>query len=121
LQHHLALISDTAGSLGLELRTLKSWRSVLQHYLALISDNAGSLWLELRYLNYRRSLLQHHLALISDTAGSLGLELRTLKSWRSVFAGGGFVEPHMPELREFKQFFLASLEVSSKDYLHLDS
>jgi hypothetical protein len=41
----------------------------------------------------------------------LGLELRTLKSWRTVFAGGGFVEPHMPELREFKQFFLASLEV----------
>jgi hypothetical protein len=30
------------------------------------------------------------------------------------------VEPHMPELREFKQFFLASLEVSSRDNLHLD-
>jgi hypothetical protein len=32
----IALISDTAGSLGLELRTLKSWRSVVQHHLAFI-------------------------------------------------------------------------------------
>jgi hypothetical protein len=63
------------------LRTLKSWRRVLQHHLALISDTAGSLGLELRTLRSWRSVLQHHLALISDTAGSLRLELRTLKSW----------------------------------------
>ena len=43
--------------------------------------------------------------------GTLGLELRRLKSWRSVYKGGAFVEPHMPELREFKNFFLSSLKV----------
>lgn len=41
--------------------------------------------------------------------GSLGLELRRLKSWKAVYKGGAFVEPHMPELREFKNFFLDSL------------
>ena len=43
--------------------------------------------------------------------GSLGLELRRLKSWKAVYKGGAFVEPHMPELREFKNFFLESLKV----------
>ena len=43
--------------------------------------------------------------------GSLGLELRRLKSWKAVYKGGAFVEPHMPELREFKNFFLDSLTV----------
>ena len=47
--------------------------------------------------------------------GSLGLELRSLKSWRRVFEGGAFVEPHMPELREFKHYFLRSLK--SPDFL----
>ena len=42
--------------------------------------------------------------------GSLGLELRSLKTWRRVFSGGAFVEPHMPELREFKNYFLNSLK-----------
>ena len=41
--------------------------------------------------------------------GTLGLELRRLKSWQAVYRGGAFVEPHMPELREFKDFFLASV------------
>ena len=45
--------------------------------------------------------------------GSLGLELRRLQSWKTVFRGGAFVEPHMPELREFRQFFLQTLQVSS--------
>ena len=47
--------------------------------------------------------------------GSLGLELRSLKSWRTVFKDGAFVEPHMPELREFKNFFLESLK--SPDFI----
>ena len=47
--------------------------------------------------------------------GSLGLELRRLQSWRQVFDQGAFVEPHMPELREFKHFFLHSLK--SEDFL----
>ena len=47
--------------------------------------------------------------------GSLGLELRRLQSWRRVFDQGAFVEPHMPELREFKHFFLHSLR--SEDFL----
>ena len=42
--------------------------------------------------------------------GSLGLELRTVRSWRRVFTGGIFVEPHMPQLREFKHFFLRSIQ-----------
>ena len=44
--------------------------------------------------------------------GSLGLELQRLKSWRKVFQGGVFVEPHMPELREFKNYFLSALQVN---------
>ena len=40
--------------------------------------------------------------------GSLGLDLRQ-SSWRKAFHGGVFVEPHMPELREFKEYFVRSL------------
>ena len=47
--------------------------------------------------------------------GSLGLELRSVKSWRRVFTGGAYTEPHLPELREFKQYFFSSLK--SKDSL----
>ena len=43
--------------------------------------------------------------------GSLGLDLRRRESWKIVFNGGAFVEPHMPELREFKNYFLGSLKV----------
>ena len=42
--------------------------------------------------------------------GSLGLELRSLRTWRTVFRGGILVEPHLPQLREFKEFFLRSLQ-----------
>ena len=34
--------------------------------------------------------------------GSLGLDLRRSSSWRKAFHGGVFVEPHMPELKEFR-------------------
>ena len=43
--------------------------------------------------------------------GSLGLDLRTLTGWRKVFHGGLFVEPHMPELSEFKNYFIGALQV----------
>ena len=37
--------------------------------------------------------------------GSLGLDLRRSSSWRKAFHGGVFVEPHMPELKEFRYEF----------------
>ena len=59
--------------------------------------------------------------------GSLGLDLRSGNSdknnkkgsqysigrnrWKSVFTGGIFVEPHMPELAEFKRYFLETVKV----------
>jgi hypothetical protein len=43
--------------------------------------------------------------------GSLGLDLHKLSAWRTVFDGGLFVEPHMPELAEFKKYFIDSLQV----------
>ena len=55
-----------------------------------------------------------HVALSSDPiwlVGSLGLDLRTLTGWRKVFHGGLFVEPHMPELSEFKSYFIGALQV----------
>ena len=51
--------------------------------------------------------------------GTLGLELRRLKSWRTVYKGGAFVEPHMPELREFKNFFLKSLKAPDQGLARL--
>jgi len=49
--------------------------------------------------------------------GSLGLDLRTLSGWRTVFHGGYFVEPHMPELSEFKNFFISTLQAINTFYL----
>ena len=45
--------------------------------------------------------------------GSLGLDLRNDKmaAWKKVFDGGLFVEPHMPELAEFKTYFITTLQV----------
>jgi hypothetical protein len=48
--------------------------------------------------------------------GSLGLDLRTLTGWRKVFHGGLFVEPHMPELTEFKNYFIGALQVFSVSF-----
>lgn len=45
--------------------------------------------------------------------GSLGLDLKKLTGWRRVFQGGVFVEPHMPELKEFKEYFMNALQDSS--------
>lgn len=46
--------------------------------------------------------------------GSLGLDLKRLSAWRRVFHRGIFVEPHMPELQEFRKYFIKSLQVRSK-------
>ncbi|QQP42473.1 Uncharacterized protein FKW44_017157, partial [Caligus rogercresseyi] len=43
--------------------------------------------------------------------GSIGLDLRRVSSWKIVFDGGIFIEPHMPELVEFKDYFIKSLQV----------
>ena len=43
--------------------------------------------------------------------GSLGVDRRRLNAWRRLFHGGVFVEPHMPELREFREHFLHELQV----------
>ena len=43
--------------------------------------------------------------------GSLGVDRRRLNAWRRLFHGGVFVEPHMPELREFREHFLRELQV----------
>ena len=52
--------------------------------------------------------------------GSLGLDLHKLSAWRTVFHGGLFVEPHMPELSEFKTYFIDALQVRSSSGLHCD-
>eukprot|EP00094_Tigriopus_californicus_P007632 TCALIF_07349-PA protein Name:"Similar to Gprc5c G-protein coupled receptor family C group 5 member C (Mus musculus)" AED:0.11 eAED:0.12 QI:0/0.75/0.2/0.8/0.75/0.8/5/0/619 len=41
---------------------------------------------------------------------SLGLDLTRLAPLRNVFHGGIFIEPHMPELSEFKKYFIQSLQ-----------
>ena len=48
--------------------------------------------------------------------GSLGLDLHKLSAWRTVFHGGLFVEPHMPELAEFKTYFIDALQVNYIDF-----
>ncbi len=42
--------------------------------------------------------------------GSLGLDLVRMSAWRGVFHGGVFVQPHTPELREFKKYFVSALK-----------
>ena len=53
--------------------------------------------------------------------GSLGLDLHKLSAWRTVFHGGLFVEPHMPELAEFKNFFIEALQVRLSNFFLLIS
>jgi hypothetical protein len=43
--------------------------------------------------------------------GSVGLHLKRSTSWKKAFHGGLLVEPHMPELEEFRKYFLRSLKV----------
>ena len=53
--------------------------------------------------------------------GSLGLELKKLKAWRRVFHRGIFVEPHMPELKDFENYFIETLRVSNGSISYLSS
>ena len=50
--------------------------------------------------------------------GSLGVDRRRLNAWRRLFHGGVFVEPHMPELREFREHFLSELQVIARPINH---
>ena len=50
--------------------------------------------------------------------GSLGVDRRRLNAWRRLFHGGVFVEPHMPELREFREHFLSELQVIARAINH---
>lgn len=50
--------------------------------------------------------------------GSLGVDRRRLNAWRRLFHGGVFVEPHMPELREFREHFLSELQVIARAIRH---
>ena len=43
--------------------------------------------------------------------GSVGLHLKRTPTWREAFHGGLLVEPHMPELNEFKKYFVGALRV----------
>ena len=61
-----------------------------------------------------------HIKMESDPlwlVGSLGLDLHKLSAWRQVFHGGLFVEPHMPELAEFKSYFIDALQVKIDRWL----
>lgn len=51
--------------------------------------------------------------------GSIGLDSRKLSGWRTVFQGGYLAEPYMPELSDFKKFFISSLQATTlfKSYL----
>ena len=50
--------------------------------------------------------------------GSLGVDLRRVAAWRGVFHGGVFVQPHSPELREFKRYFVRALGPSGDSNKH---
>jgi hypothetical protein len=45
--------------------------------------------------------------------GTIGLDKNLLKLWKNIFTGGYLIEPHMPELPDFKKYFLDKLEVST--------
>ena len=85
------------------LRTLPSKRPVVAVVLEAVEAVAIAEYLK-------------HVKLPSDPTwlvGSLGLDLHKLSAWRTVFHGGLFVEPHMPELAEFKTYFIDALQVSN--------
>lgn len=43
--------------------------------------------------------------------GTIGLDKNLLKLWKNVFTGGYLIEPHMPELPDFRNYFLNKLKV----------
>ncbi len=45
--------------------------------------------------------------------GSVGLgQLQRFSAWRHVFNGGIVVEPFLPELTQFREYFVEALEVT---------
>ena len=47
---------------------------------------------------------------------SVGLgQLKTFPAWRQVFHGGVVVEPFLPELKQFRKYFVNSLEVKNNE------
>jgi len=58
--------------------------------------------------NLRNYRLHKHVLL----TGTIGLDKNLLKLWKNIFTGGYLIEPHMPELPDFKNYFLDKLEVS---------
>ena len=46
--------------------------------------------------------------------GSVGLDLKRNSIWKKAFHGGLLIEPHMPELQQFKTYFLKSLKVHAR-------
>jgi hypothetical protein len=49
--------------------------------------------------------------------GTIGLDKNLLKLWKNVFTGGYLIEPHMPELPDFRNYFLNKLKVSVDAYV----
>lgn len=45
--------------------------------------------------------------------GTIGLDKNLLKLWKNIFTGGYLIEPHMPELPDFRKYFLDKLETAS--------
>jgi hypothetical protein len=43
--------------------------------------------------------------------GTIGLDKNLLKLWKNIFMGGYLIEPHMPELPDFRNYFLHKLKV----------
>lgn len=47
--------------------------------------------------------------------GTIGLDKNLLKLWKNVFTGGYLIEPHMPELPDFRNYFLNKLKTASSN------
>ena len=84
----------------------------VENFLRLLSSNGDSEPVVAMIVNAREAVaIAEHLNDVSVPArptwlvGSLGLDLRRSSSWRKAFHGGVFVEPHMPELKEFRYEF----------------
>ncbi|KDR13974.1 Metabotropic glutamate receptor 5 [Zootermopsis nevadensis] len=57
-----------------------------------------------------RSYELHNSVLLT---GTIGLDKNLLKLWKNIFTGGYLIEPHMPELPDFRNYFLYKLQTAS--------
>lgn len=67
-----------------------------------ISALAQSLW------SYR--IASRKVQLIT---GTIGLNHNLMRLWRNLFAGSFLIEPHMPELPDFRNYLLTTFKVHS--------